>query len=121
MKLIVPLMCLSLLVVISGCLSLGIMRRLLRSDDATVRLAVDEHRIHVHVDDGSGQSTLSSSLVEGRFPPFEDVIPKDQDKKVVFDRDALRAAVRQAALLTSEWYSASVLESAGVCEGAVSR
>ena len=81
--------------------ALGIMRRLLRSDDATVRLAVDEHRIHVHVDDGSGQSTLSSSLVEGRFPPFEDVIPKDQDKKVVFDRDSLRAAVRQAALLTS--------------------
>ena len=82
--------------------ALGIMRRLLRSDDATVRLAIDEHRIHVHVDDGSGQATLSSSLVEGRFPPFEDVIPKDQDKKVVFDCNSLRAAVRQAALLTSE-------------------
>ena len=83
--------------------ALGIMRRLLRSDDdATVRLAIDEHRIHVHVDDGSGQATLSSSLVESRFPPFEDVIPKDQDKKVVFNCDSLRAAVRQAALLTSE-------------------
>jgi DNA polymerase-3 subunit beta len=82
--------------------ALGIMKRLLRSNDATVRLAVDEHQIHVHVDDGSEQATLSSSLVEGRFPPFEDVIPKDQDKKVVFNCNTLRAAVRQAALLTNE-------------------
>ena len=82
--------------------ALGIIRRLLRNEEATVRLAVDENQIHVHVDDGGGQASLSSTLVEGRFPPFEDVIPKDQDKRVVFDRETLRAAVRQAALLTNE-------------------
>jgi len=82
--------------------ALGIMRRLLRNNEAAVRLSIDENQIHVHVDDGGGQASLSSTLVEGRFPPFEDVIPKDQDKRVVFDRDTLSAAVRQAALLTNE-------------------
>jgi DNA polymerase-3 subunit beta len=45
---------------------------------------------------------LVSNLVEGSFPPYEDVIPKDQDKKVTFDRDVLASAVRRAALLTNE-------------------
>ena len=47
-------------------------------------------------------ATLVSSLVEGRFPPFEDVIPKDQDKKVVCNRDLLRSAIRRASLLTTD-------------------
>lgn len=48
------------------------------------------------------RATLSTSLVEGTFPPYEDVIPKDQDIKVTFDRDVLASAVRRAALLTNE-------------------
>lgn len=82
--------------------ALSIMRRLLRSDEATIRIAVDDHQIHVHVDDTRGQANLTSNLVEGKFPPFEDVIPKDLDKRVTFDRDTLRTAIRQAALLTNE-------------------
>lgn len=82
--------------------ALSIMRRILRNEDAVVRIAMDEHQVHVHVDDPSGQATLNSNLVEGRFPPFEDVIPKDQDKRVTFNRQTLWTAVRQAALLTNE-------------------
>ena len=82
--------------------ALSIMRRILRNDAAVVRIAMDEHQIHVHIDDPSGQATLTSNLVEGRFPPFEDVIPKDQDKRVTFNRQTLWTAVRQAALLTNE-------------------
>ena len=51
---------------------------------------------------GDARAVLASNLVEGAFPPFEDVIPKDHDKKVTFDRDVLTAAVRRAALLTNE-------------------
>jgi len=40
--------------------------------------------------------------VEGAFPPFEDVIPKDQDKKVSCDTASLLSAIRRAALLTNE-------------------
>lgn len=48
------------------------------------------------------RATLSSNLVEGTFPPYEDVIPKEQDRRVTFDRDVLKSAVSRASLLTNE-------------------
>ncbi len=46
--------------------------------------------------------TVSSVLVEGHFPKYEDVIPKDCDKRVEANVQELLSAVRRAALLTSE-------------------
>lgn len=48
------------------------------------------------------RATLATSLVEGTFPPYEDVIPSDQDKKATFDKAVLSSAVKRAALLTNE-------------------
>ena len=45
---------------------------------------------------------ISSSLVEGKFPKYEDIIPSDYDKKMKLSTDAVLSAVRRAALLTSE-------------------
>ena len=45
---------------------------------------------------------ISSNLVEGNFPKYEDIIPKDYDKKLVLSTGAVLSAVRRAALLTSE-------------------
>lgn len=45
---------------------------------------------------------ISSNLVEGNFPKYEDIIPKDYDKKLVLSTEATLSAVRRAALLTSE-------------------
>jgi DNA polymerase-3 subunit beta len=45
---------------------------------------------------------ISSALVEGNFPNYEDIIPKDYDKKLVLSTEAVLSAVRRAALLTSE-------------------
>ena len=45
---------------------------------------------------------ISSGLVEGNFPNYEDIIPKDYDKKLVLSTGAVLSAVRRAALLTSE-------------------
>jgi len=45
---------------------------------------------------------ISSSLVEGNFPNYDDIIPKDYDKKLVLSTEAVLSAVRRAALLTSE-------------------
>lgn len=49
----------------------------------------------------AGQATLSSVLVEGHFPKFEDVIPNDNDKRVEMDAAELQRAIRRAALLTT--------------------
>ena len=45
---------------------------------------------------------ISSNLVEGNFPKYEDIIPTDYDKKLTLSTEATRSAVRRASLLTSE-------------------
>lgn len=45
---------------------------------------------------------LSTVLVEGTFPKYEDVIPKDSDKTAHMDRAELYGAIKRAALLTSD-------------------
>jgi DNA polymerase-3 subunit beta len=44
---------------------------------------------------------VSSNLVEGNFPKYEDIIPEDYDKKLVLSTEAVLSAVRRSALLTS--------------------
>jgi len=50
----------------------------------------------------AGAYVISSALVEGQFPQYEEVIPVDNDKKVVLATDAFLSAVRRAALLTND-------------------
>jgi DNA polymerase-3 subunit beta len=45
---------------------------------------------------------ISSNLVEGNFPKYEDIIPEGYDKKLVLSTEAVLSAVRRSALLTSE-------------------
>jgi DNA polymerase-3 subunit beta len=45
---------------------------------------------------------ISSNLVEGNFPKYEDIIPADYEKKLTLPTEATLSAVRRAALLTSE-------------------
>jgi DNA polymerase-3 subunit beta len=42
---------------------------------------------------------VTARLVEGHFPPYEDVLPKDRDKKLTLPRESFLYALRQAALL----------------------
>lgn len=45
---------------------------------------------------------ISSNLVEGNFPKYEDIIPKDYDKKITLSTSSTLSAVRRAALLANE-------------------
>ena len=71
-----------------------------------VRVAVTDNQIIFKFDDsdvaGAGGTVLASNLVDGTFPPYQDVIPKDQDKRATFAVESLGSAVRRAALLTNE-------------------
>ena len=51
---------------------------------------------------GGGNRIVYSRLVDGHFPKYDDVIPKDCEKKAVLGTAAFVAAVRKAALLTNE-------------------
>ncbi len=79
--------------------------KLVDDPDATIRMAIDDNQVLFAFGGGDtpGETAvLSSNLVEGAFPPFDDVVPKEQDKKVTFDAATLGSAVRRAALLTNE-------------------
>ena len=84
--------------------ALSMLLKLADEPEEPVHVAITDSRaVFAFGDDAAdARATLSSSLVEGTFPPYEDVIPKDQDIKVTFDRDVLASAVRRAALLTNE-------------------
>jgi DNA polymerase-3 subunit beta len=50
----------------------------------------------------SGSVKLWTNLLEGTFPPYEDVIPKDTDKTATAGTAALMNAVRRAGLMSNE-------------------
>lgn len=50
----------------------------------------------------SGTREVVTALVEGSFPKYQDVIPKDSDKLVKLSRPEFHGAIRRAALLTTE-------------------
>ncbi len=45
---------------------------------------------------------VSSALVEGHFPQYDDVIPKDNDKRIELNTEEFQSAVKRASLLTNE-------------------
>lgn len=84
--------------------ALQMLQKLIVDHDEAVQIAITDNQILFSFGTAAspGRAVLISNLVEGTFPPYEDVIPRDQDKKVTFDRDVLASAVRRAALLTNE-------------------
>lgn len=84
--------------------ALSMIQKMTADENEAVHIAVTDNQavIVFGEDPMDARATLSTNLVEGTFPPYEDVIPKDQDIKVTFNRDVLASAVRRAALLTNE-------------------
>lgn len=78
--------------------ALNLLLRLFDDAEQTVKVKLTENQILFATD----TAVLSSNLVEGNFPPYQDVIPKDGDKKATLATDVLISAVRRAALLTNE-------------------
>jgi DNA polymerase-3 subunit beta len=50
----------------------------------------------------SKQYTFSTKLIESRFPAYAKVIPKNQDKSVVVDRELLKRALSRIMILANE-------------------
>lgn len=50
----------------------------------------------------TSQFTLTSRLLETRFPPYVKAIPKEQDKHVILDRDVFKKALSRISILAHE-------------------
>ena len=78
--------------------ALTLIDKLIDDPEETVSVQVRENQVIFH----TPSATLTSNLVEGQFPPYEDVIPKDADKKMTASTADFLSAIRRAALLTTE-------------------
>lgn len=78
--------------------ALSLLMRLPGEDDAAVEVKISSNQIRFKV----GGAVLSTSLVEGHFPKYQDVIPADCDRTVELDTSEFNSALRRAALLTNE-------------------
>jgi DNA polymerase III subunit beta len=75
-----------------------VIQKILPNVEGTVGIRFATNQVVVRV----GSYIVSSALVEGHFPQYDDVIPKDCDRKVELNTEELLSAVRRASLLTNE-------------------
>ena len=82
--------------------ALNALMRLLSDPDALVKVAREGNQVVFVVGDVSAGATLVTNVDERTFPPFNDAIPKEHDRKAVCDAGELGGAIRRASLLTNE-------------------
>jgi DNA polymerase-3 subunit beta len=68
--------------------------------DAEVRLSLEGQLAYLK----RGTTEVSMRLVEGEFPDYRGVIPKQSKYKIAVKRDLLFAAIKRAAIFSSERY-----------------
>ena len=78
--------------------TMALLEKVASHDEETVAVKLMENQVLI----SCANVVISSNLVEGNFPKYEDIIPTDYDKKLKLSRDVALSAVRRAALLTSE-------------------
>ncbi len=78
--------------------TVGEFRKLLDEVTGDVEVALSDTRIQFHV----GTVTLTSKLIDGTFPEYERVIPRDNDKILRVGRQDFAEAVARVAAISSE-------------------
>jgi DNA polymerase III subunit beta len=72
--------------------------RLIEDSDKRVKIQVGSNHIRIF----STDFIFTSKLVDGRFPDYRRVLPKDGDKKIESSKDVLKHAFSRAAILSNE-------------------
>ncbi len=80
----------------------SLLARLAPPEDETIALRFLEGQLLAQ----SSRATLAAQLVQGHFPPYDGVIPRDLPRKVEFETKVFLPAIRRAALLATKDSSA---------------
>ncbi|MBT0586705.1 DNA polymerase III subunit beta [Alteromonas oceanisediminis] len=72
--------------------------RLIEDDDKAVKIQIGSNHIRVF----SADFIFTSKLVDGRFPDYRRVLPKECNKVVKSDKETLKHAFSRAAILSNE-------------------
>ncbi len=74
--------------------------RLLQNGEDNVRLLIGANHIRAQV----GDFIFTSKLVDGKFPDYQRVIPRNGNKYMLGDRQVLRQVLSRIAILSNEKY-----------------
>jgi len=74
--------------------------RLLGDGEEKARVELNANHIRIRL----GDVTMTSKLIDGKFPDYDRVIPQDTPRTVVADRETLRQALARASILSNEKY-----------------
>lgn len=78
--------------------TMNLLTRLLLPDEETVLLDVTENTVRM----STRRAQISSRVIDGTFPDYEAVIPRDNPYCVTVDRELLDSALRRAGLMSSD-------------------
>ncbi len=78
--------------------TVGELRKLLDEESGSVEVGLSDTRIQFKV----GTITLTSKLIDGTFPEYDRVIPRDNDKVLRVGKADFAAAVARVAAISSE-------------------
>jgi DNA polymerase-3 subunit beta len=72
--------------------------RLLGSSAGDIKVGISANHIRVE----NPQFIFTSKLIDGTFPSYERVVPKNSDKHISLDRQSLKQTLQRASVLTNE-------------------
>ena len=78
--------------------TLAELTKLTASFEGEISLGADENHIYFEV----GSRLLISRMLSGQFPNYEMVMPKGNDKSIMFDGSKLNQAIRRVALMADD-------------------
>jgi DNA polymerase III subunit beta len=76
------------------------LQRLLEQRDADVQIEIGTNHIRITTD----ELRYTSKLIDGRFPDYQRVLPKNADKRLLINRELLRQALTRTSILSNEKY-----------------
>ncbi len=74
--------------------------RILSEDDEQAEVQLSDNHIRVSL----SSLRLTSKLIDGRYPDYNRVVPREGDKTLLVDREAFRQALIRASILSNEKY-----------------
>lgn len=74
--------------------------KLMSDDDQTIEVAIGSNFVRF----STATTTFISKLIDGRFPDYHNVVPKQTTKTALCERETLRQALSRASILSNEKY-----------------
>lgn len=76
------------------------LQKMIRDLDQEITINIGQNHVKISIESIS----MTSKLIDGKFPDYESVIPLNMENNFIADREALRSALHRVAILSNEQY-----------------